>query len=346
MTGKQWNHLTGMVDGRESGGPLAGFIIDSPWLPGWNGISTMDYFTSGKHWIEANLKAVESFPDVLFFPGFWSEYGMCTEPSAFGAGLEWKENDLPFAHRVIQENQQIDALKLPDVRKNGLLPFIIKRLQHHEMAISRAGHGIKFAVSRGPLNIASFLMGTTELMTGMIMEPDRIHRLLALITDFIVDWLKYQKSCFSGIEGIMILDDLVGFIDEQQIRDYFLPYFDRVYSSFSSRVNFFHNDAHGLTCAPYLHEAGIHIYNFGFQHTLGEMREKAGRDMILMGNIPPRDVLAQGDPGVVRTAVLESANTIDEKERVIWSCGGGMPPGVNSENIHAFIQAINEIYGS
>ena len=40
----------------------------------------MDYFTSDALWLEANLKAIREFPDVLFLPGFWSEYGMCTEP--------------------------------------------------------------------------------------------------------------------------------------------------------------------------------------------------------------------------------------------------------------------------
>ena len=31
----------------------------------------------------------------MFLPGFWSEYGMCTEPSAFGAKCVWYENAFP-----------------------------------------------------------------------------------------------------------------------------------------------------------------------------------------------------------------------------------------------------------
>ena len=31
----------------------------------------------------------------MFLPGFWAEYGMCTEPSAFGAKLVWTEDDFP-----------------------------------------------------------------------------------------------------------------------------------------------------------------------------------------------------------------------------------------------------------
>jgi len=73
-----------MAEGRYTGCHPVGFIIDSPWLPGWFGISTLDYYSSDDLWLRANLKAVTDFPDVWFMPGFWSEYGMCTEPSVFG----------------------------------------------------------------------------------------------------------------------------------------------------------------------------------------------------------------------------------------------------------------------
>jgi len=33
-------------------------------------------------------------------------------------------------------------------------------------------------------------------------------------------------------------------------------------------------------------------------------------------------------------------NSLKDRSRVILSCGGGMPPGVSSENISAFIDAV------
>ncbi len=76
MNEKQWGILTEVIDGKEFKSIPTGFIIDSPWLPGWCGISTLDYYTSDKLWFEANKRAVESFPDTMFLPGFWAEYGM------------------------------------------------------------------------------------------------------------------------------------------------------------------------------------------------------------------------------------------------------------------------------
>ena len=83
MTDQHWQTLLNVING-ETVNPLpVGFIIDSPWLPNWYGIKILDYFTNDELWLNANLKAINDFPDVMFLPGFWSEYGMCTEPSAF-----------------------------------------------------------------------------------------------------------------------------------------------------------------------------------------------------------------------------------------------------------------------
>jgi len=85
MTDTQWNNLVSTVNGNSKTFVPMGFIIDSPWLPNWYGITLLDYFSSDELWLKANLAAIETFPEIMFLPGFWSEYGMCTEPSAFGA---------------------------------------------------------------------------------------------------------------------------------------------------------------------------------------------------------------------------------------------------------------------
>jgi len=114
MLHKQWQILLDLIAGKWIAPVPVGFIIDSPWLPGWAGISTLDYFSSDQKWFDANLKAAMEFPDVLWLPGFWSEFGMCTEPSAFGAKCTWHENELPFADKIIHSTQEIDRLTVPN----------------------------------------------------------------------------------------------------------------------------------------------------------------------------------------------------------------------------------------
>ena len=72
------------------------------------------------------------------------------------------------------------------------------------------------------------------------------------------------------------------------------------------------------------------------------MKQLTQNRVTLMGNIPPRDVLASGDVVKVTDTTVKLVHSLHDKSRVIFSCGGGMPPAVSSENINAFIQAVRK----
>ena len=340
MTHEQWEKLLAVLDGEVFEPLPVGFIIDSPWLPGWAGMSIMDYFSSEQMWFEANLKAVRRFPDVIFLPGFWAEFGMCTEPSAFGTKCCWQENELPFAEKNITDIGDVHSLRKPNPSRDGLPPFVLNRLKHYQGRIEQAGHAIKFAVSRGPLNVATFLAGSTEFLTAIRTNPDETHKLLEIVTDFIIDWLELQADTFPSIDGILVLDDIVGFCGEDDFKEVALPYLTRIFQSLKVTVKFFHNDAAGLVCAPYLPEIGVNLFNFSFQHTMTEMKELTNNAVTLLGNIPPRDVLAMGTGEDVHNSVKAALDSVADKSRIILSCGGGMPPDVSTENIESFVSAV------
>ena len=339
MTNEQWEKLLAVIDGQAVDPMPVGFIIDSPWLPGWAGISALDYYSSEQMWFEANLKVVKQFPEVIFMSGFWSEFGMCTEPSAFGAKCSWQLNEMPYAEKIITDIKAAGSLEKPNSKKDGLLPFTLNRLRHYQGQIEQHGHGIKFAVSRGPLNIASFLAGSTEFLMAIRTDPDVIHKMLGTITDFAIEWLELQIETFPSIDGVFILDDIVGFLGEQDFKETALPYLQRIFKSFDVAVRFFHNDAAGLVCAPYLSEMGVNLFNFSFQHSLAEMKELTNNAVTLLGNIPTRDVLAAGSPDDVRNSVKTALDSVEDNSRIVLSCGGGMPPDVPTENIEAFLSA-------
>ena len=340
MRNSSWDDLIRMINGEKLNYQPSGFIVDSPWIPGWYGISTVDYYSSDDLWLKANLKMIRTFPEVWFLPGFWSEYGMCTEPSAFGSRMIFLEKSLPHAEKILSAIEGADSLPQPNVKTDGLLPFMISRLRNNERAIRESDHQIRFAVARGPLNIASFLMGTTEFMMALAMDPDNSHKLLNKITDFICDWLSWQKECFPSIDGVLVLDDIMGFVGEGEFREFVMPYFKKIFSCTGAKARFLHNDAEGLITAANLKEIGVNMFNFSFNHSMGEIRQLAGPEVILVGNMPPRDVLAGGTPEQVDEAVKKSCDEINSRERIIWSVGGGMAPEVQDVNINAFIKAV------
>ncbi len=339
MTDQQWEILLKTINGEASTPLPIGFIIDSPWLPNWYGVKILDYFSNDEIWLNANLKAINDFPEVMFLPGFWSEFGMCTEPSALGARGTFPPDEFPFAHKVIHSVDDIDNLPEPDPRTDGLLPFMLNRLKLAQPKIEAAGHKIRFAVARGPLNVASYLMGSTEFLTMMMMQPDKAEILMKKITAYLKNWLSLQMETFPSIDGIFLLDDIIGFMGENEFRTFGLPYFKELFDVNVS-VKFLHNDAPCKVSAPFLPEMGVNLFNMGFEVTLNELKALTKGKVTLVGNIPPRDVLGSGTAEDVTEATKALLNSLDDKSRVIMSCGGGVPPGVKTENIRAFIEAV------
>jgi uroporphyrinogen-III decarboxylase len=339
MTDEQWEILQKVINGEVIDPIPVGFIIDCPWLPNWYGKRIVDYFSNDRVFMDANLKALNDFPDVIFLPGFWSEFGMCTEPSAFGTRCRFPSNEFPHAFKIINNADDIDGLHQPDPRADGLLPFMINRLKLAQPEIEKAGHKIRFSVSRGPLNIASYLMGTTELLTEMMMQPGKIHLLVKKITRFLKEWHDLQRETFPTIDGIFLLDDIIGFLGEPEFREFGLPYFKELFGSDHS-VKFLHNDAPCRVSAPLLPEMGVNLFNMGFDVHLNELKALTDNTVTMMGNLPPRDVLAEGTPEDVVKATTDLLDSLEDKSRIIMSCGGGMPPDVSSENIRAFIDTV------
>ena len=343
MTDIQWNNLVEVISGKTQPETPVGFIIDSPWLPNWYGISILDYFSSDELWLQANLTAIETFPEVMFLPGFWSEYGMCTEPSAFGAKCIFWKNEFPYADRIIKKPEDIDELTAPDPATGGFLPFMLNRLVRMQPAIEAAGHRIRFSVSRGPMNIASFLMGATELMMAIILEPDRIHRLMRIITDFLKQWHELQRQTIPSIDGILMLDDIVGFVGEDDFLSFGFPYIKEIYDAAPSKIKFFHNDADFVVSVKHYPDMGVNLFNPGVQMGVNAIKEATGNRLTILGSIPPRDVLAAGTPEQVKQATLTLLNELNDNSRFILSCAGGMPPGVTTENLRALLQAKRKV---
>jgi uroporphyrinogen-III decarboxylase len=335
MTDPQWQDLLQTIAGEPCDPLPIGLIVDSPWLPGWAGVSMLDYFTDEQTWLRVNLEAVRRFERIVLLPGFWAEYGMCTEPSAFGAKCVWPQNGFPCVDPVLGGVQDVHRLKKPDCRTDGLLPFVLRRLERCRPAIEAAGHRIRFAVARGPLNIASHLLGHTEFLIGLKTNPEEIHRLLATITDFLVDWIGVQADTFDSIDGIFLLDDLIGFLRDDDFQQFALPYLTRAFGARDVSARFLHNDASGLITARHLAAMRVNMFNFSFNHGLDAIRKAAGASVVLVGNIPPRDILAQGTPDDVRRFVAEMLVTVKDRRRIIMSCGGGVSPDTPPENLDA-----------
>jgi uroporphyrinogen-III decarboxylase len=128
-------------------------------------------------------------------------------------------------------------------------------------------------------------------------------------------------------------------LGEAEFLEFAMPCFQKLYTK-DLEVRFLHNDAPCKVSAPFLTQMGVNLYNPGIDVSLSELRALAGPELTILGNLPPRDVLAAGTPESVEQETRAMVASIPNRARIIFSAGGGMPPGVSTANINAFIKAV------
>lgn len=320
--------------------PLA-LIIDSPWIPGYLGINHMDYYLDPEVWFQANLKITEEFPDITFVPSWWMEYGMAAEPSVLGAKIKFWKNNTPSEVENLHSLDDLDKISKYEIENDGFAALTLHRINMQKQRIFDLGHTLPIVTARGPLCTAGFVRGTSNLMMDLIMTPDQTHQLLDLTTNVVIDWLKAQaKVIGDSVEGIFVLDDIVGFVGEEDYLQFAHPYLQRICDAFPKDwVKIYHNDADVNNCLNHLPDTGFNVLNWGKQTDITEVKHKIGDSMCLMGNVNPLEIGVQGTPDDVYKATLEVLEK-SKGEGIILSLGGGVSPGMPGDNIRAMQKAL------
>lgn len=339
MRDAHWELIRKLAAGEVVFPPPVALIVDSPWIPGYTGVSTIDYLTIPEIWLEANLKVMRDFPDIIFLPGFWVELGMAAEPSAFGCRVQFFADKTPNVHPRYKNIEDLAGIKVPNPRTDGLLPLILSQYRYLEPRVKDAGYHIKVVAARGPFATAGHVMGISEFLMSLKLKPRQAHEVISMLTRFTIQWLQAQAESLSEVEGIMLLDDIVGFISEKDYLEFAHPYYKEIFESFPGAVKMFHDDMDNMAPYPYLQDWGLDIFNHTHLFDLPSVREKVGANLCLMGNVPPLDVLVKGTREQVYQSAMMCLNAAVNNGPLLLSAGGGVSPGTPAENIRALVYA-------
>jgi uroporphyrinogen decarboxylase len=333
--------LTVARGGRPERVPVA-LIIDSPWMPGFVGMNTLDFFLYPDRWLAAHLQVLERFPDIAFLPGFWVEYGMAIEPSGYGSSLMWRPDSPPGMRHLDLPPETWGDLPRLDPETDGLMPLALRRLELLETGGLPEPHRIPFAAARGPLTLATHVLGTTTFLEATAGEPAAAHAALDRFTDLVLGYLRAQVERLREPLGILLLDDIPGMLSPRAFETLAVPYLRRILEPFEGLIRIYHNDT---PCPHLLSRMGLlpfEVWNFSHEMDIAAVREAVGPDLVLLGNVSPLDTLARGTP----EQVLEEARACVRKAApggaFILSAGGGASPGTPAENIDAMVQAARE----
>lgn len=321
--------------------PVA-LIVDSPWLPGWAGIDTRDYFLYPEKWLEINKKLLARFPGAVWVPGFWVEFGMSAEPSAFGAKVRFFPNQPPAIEPLHADLEFWAQVKPINPLEDGFMPLVLRLYEQMDERLCAEGTPIRMVAARGPLAVASWLVGITSLMEGLVMQPEVTGKLLDTVTTSLIFWLQAQLDCLSQPEGILLLDDLVGMVSPRTYKKQIEPLLQRIFAAFDGLIRIYHNDTPCPKLLEPLAEAGFDVFNFSHKTDIAEVKGKMGHRVALLGNIAPLDLGVRGTSEDVYAAAMNCLKKAAPGGGMILSFGGGVSPGTKAENIDALLQAVQD----
>jgi len=335
-----WERFAAVARGGTADKIPVAFIVDSPWIPGFFGIDTLDYFLRPDEWLRVNLALRERFPEIAWIPGFWIEYGMAVEPSVFGARIMWHHDQAPSIERVPGGLATLLQFEPADPYRHGLMPLILQRYVDAEKRLLPEGLNIPMVAARGPLAIASWLLGVTDLLVGLKTDPEPHARLLDTITTTIIAWLRAQLSVLRAPQGILVLDDIVGMLSPKMFEQFARPYFSRIFGEFRNLLRVYHNDTPCPRLLESLATLDFDVFNFSHEMDIADVQAKLPR-IALMGNVPTLDVMVRGTPAQAEAWARECIRKTNGRG-LILSAGGGVSPGTPAETIEAVVKATGD----
>jgi uroporphyrinogen decarboxylase len=318
--------------------PVA-FIVDSPWLPGYAGLDTLDFYLLPDKWFEVHRGLLDRFPEAVWVPGFWVEYGMAAEPSAFGAQIQFYSNRPPSIEAVITDVSHWAAVKPANPQRDGFMPLALRLYKHAETRLQAEGLGIKMVAARGPMVTAGYLMGINDLMMSLILQPTEISKFLETLTTTIINWLQAQLDTLTNPQGIMLLDDIVGMVGLDHYNEFVAPHLRRIFDAFDGLIRIYHNDTPCQHLYPAFTEANFDVFNFTHKVDIAQVKTQMGHRVALMGNVPPLDVAVRESPEIVTRHARDCIDKAAPGGGFILSVGGGVSPDTPPENLDAIIAA-------
>src|SRR5699024_3969056 len=265
---------------------------------------------------------------------------------AMGAKVRYPDYGISLLEEpAIQSVDEIESLKVADPLKDGKLPLLLKAIKlTRDALIKKVDVG---AAMSGPFSVAASVIGTENLLRWMVKYPDKIYTLMEIVAE----------SNNRYIEEVAKLGVSIGFADpvsstslisSEQFREFSLPALksniDKIIETTGSRPSI-HVCGESKEIWNDIVEAGISNFSIDNIENLEEAKEIMGDRVIITGNVPPVDVIHQGNKETIIKSVKECIRMgYDSTKGYILSTGCQIPMNTPIENIELFMEA-GKYYG-
>lgn len=225
---------------------------------------------------------------------------------------------------------------------------IIWYIDHVDTEIVRKFGGLIWQVSAtGPLGALADKSGWDELFRLLKEDPAFVRYACELHTQKMAAQIKAVEKTYKdrGIapERFFMVDEAIPMISPGDLREFFLPYAQRICQASSSPIKSFHCDNDVVHIPDIMMEMGINLFlgNFTDYRVL---KKTIGHKVALCGNISSLRILAEGTPEKVEEACKQAIYDLAPGGGYILSSGAGIANDTPMENLDTVVKAA-EKYG-
>ncbi len=252
------------------------------------------------------------------------------------------------AHKMfpVKSEEDIDSLKLPDVKTAGCLPIAMA------FSMLQQAHGTPISVVLGGnFTIAGNICAVEKLCRWMLKSPDSAHRILRLATDHAIQIVKYWADTF-GAENIVpqfwepLAANLI--ISPRQFKQFVLPYLVETGEKILDmgvRHILHHICADHNANLPYWAEVPMGdpgLCSFGQEIDIDRAIEFFGEKSIIIGNLDP-SLLLTGRPEDITARCRDIIEKGKKAPRgFMFSSGCEVSPETPGYHVYLIKKAIDE----
>ena len=268
---------------------------------------------------------------------------LSVEAECFGAEIRVSDEEVPTViGKLINDEDEANALTVPAVgaARSGLYVDSIKK------AVEIITDRPVFAGVIGPFSLAARLLDVTDVMMDCYDEPEKVHTVMAKVTEFITNYCKAYKEV--GANGVVIAEPVAGLLSPALAEEFSAPYVKEIVDAVQDDefIVIYHNCGDNtIRMIDSILSTGSAAYHFGNSIDMAEMMTHIPADTIAMGNVDPAAEFRNGTPDSIRRATLDVMEKCCKYPNFVISSGCDIPPMSKWENIDAFFGAVGEFYG-
>ncbi|NLK26661.1 MAG: MtaA/CmuA family methyltransferase [Euryarchaeota archaeon] len=191
----------------------------------------------------------------------------------------------------------------------------------------------------GPFTIAGHLIGTENLLLGVMTEPEVVHKFVKYAADYVREWLKIVDKL--GVDLIQMSEPSASWdmLSAEMFDEYAAPYLRHALGGMENTKKVLHICGNMTEMLDQMISSGADGLSIEEKSDPYKSVKKVDGRASLIGNVGVVHPLLQGTPEDVRKMTLRS---VDAGFNII-SAGCGLSALIDRENIRAMVETVQNL---